>query len=298
MMRFDGKVAVVTGAGNGLGKSYALFLASRGAKVVVNDLGGSHTGEGEGTRAADLVVQEIRAQGGEAVANYDSVECGEKIIKTAMDAYGSVHIVINNAGILRDVSLAKMTPQDWDLIYRVHLKGTFSVTKAAWNVMREQRYGRVINVSSAAGLYGNFGQTNYSSAKLGIAGFSLAAAREGAKRNIKVNVIAPLAASRMTETIMPPDLLGKLKPAYVSPLVAYLAHEDCEPTGSIFEVGAGWVSKLRWQRSKGACFSANEMTPETVAKKMEEIEDFDTDPDYPTSSDDSVAACMQNFSRL
>lgn len=206
--------------------------------------------------------------------------------------------MINNAGILRDVSLAKMTEKDWDLIYRVHLKGTFSVTKAAWNLMREQRYGRIINVSSAAGLYGNVGQTNYSSAKLGIAGFSLAAAREGSRRNIKVNVIAPLAASRMTETVMPPDLMEKLKPDYVSPFVAYLAHEDCEPTGSIFEIGAGWISKLRWQRSKGVCFGANEMTPEAVAKKMAEIEDFETEPDFPTSSDDTISAAMQNFSRL
>lgn len=212
---------------------------------------------------------------------------------------GTVHIVINNAGILRDVSLAKMTEKDWDLIYRVHLKGTFSVTKAAWKYMREQRYGRIINVSSAAGLYGNVGQTNYSSAKLGIAGFSLAAAREGSRRNIKVNVIAPLAASRMTETVMPPDLMDKLKPEYVSPLVAYLAHEECDPTGSIFEVGAGWIAKLRWQRSKGAYFSAKQISPEAVAEKMTEIEDFEEqEPDYPTSSNDTISAVMENFSRL
>jgi len=156
-LRFDGKVAIITGAGAGLGRQYALLLASRGAKVVVNDLGGSFTGEGGSSRAADVVVDEIKKAGGVAVANYDSVEFGDKIVKTAVDNFGTVDIVINNAGILRDVSFMKMTEQDWDLIMKVHLKGTFSVTRAAWNIMREKGYGRIVNTGSSSGLYGSFG---------------------------------------------------------------------------------------------------------------------------------------------
>ena len=172
MLRFDGKVAIVTGAGAGLGREYALLLASRGAKVVVNDLGGSFKGEGANSKAADVVVEEIRKNGGTAVANYDSVEFGDKIVKTAVDNFGTVDILINNAGILRDISFMKMSEQDWDLIIKVHLKGTFSVSKAAWNIMREKQYGRIVNTSSSAGLYGSFGQINYSTAKMGMHGFS------------------------------------------------------------------------------------------------------------------------------
>jgi NAD(P)-dependent dehydrogenase (short-subunit alcohol dehydrogenase family) len=206
-LRFDNKVVIVTGAGNGLGKIYALFFASRGAKVVVNDLGTSHTGSGASEGAAQLVVNEIKAAGGQAVANTDSVEFGEKIVKTAMDTYGRVDVIINNAGILRDVSMVKMTDLDWDLIMKVHLKGTYSVTKAAWNIMRKQGFGRIINTSSASGLYGSFGQANYAAAKLGIHGFTMTLAREGDKNNIKTNTIAPVAASRMTETVLPPSVI-------------------------------------------------------------------------------------------
>jgi NAD(P)-dependent dehydrogenase (short-subunit alcohol dehydrogenase family) len=195
---------IITGAGNGLGKEYALFFALRGAKVVVNDLGGDISGTSQGSRAADKVVDEIVKAGGQAVANYDSVEFGEKIVETAMKAYGRVDVVINNAGVLRDVSMVKMTDQDWDIIMKVHLKGTFSVTKAAWNVMRKQGYGRILNTSSSAGLYGAFGQANYSTAKLGIHAFTMTCAKEGEKYNMRVNSIAPVAASRMTETVLPP----------------------------------------------------------------------------------------------
>lgn len=249
-LRYDGKVAVITGAGGGLGREYALFFASRGAKVVVNDLGAPVTGTGSSSNAADKVVQEIKAKGGIAVANYDSVEFGEKIIKTAMDNFGRVDILINNAGILRDISFQKMKQADWDIILKVHLTGTYSCSKAAWNIMREQGYGRIINTASAAGLFGSFGQVNYSAAKLGILGFSFALAKEGQKRNILVNTIAPLAASRMLETVMPPDVLENLKPSLVAPLVGYLCHESNTETGSIFEVGGGFVAKLRWQRSE------------------------------------------------
>merc|ERR1719189_3505196 len=196
-IRYDGKVAIVTGAGNGLGREYALMLAKRGAKVVVNDLGGSVKGEGEkaAKHAADAVVDEIKAAGGEAVANKDSVEHGEKMGKTAVDAFGTVDIVINNAGILRDISFQKMTERDWDLIMLVHLKGAFSVTRAAWNIMREKNYGRIVNTASSSGIYGSFGQANYATAKLGLHGFTQTLAKEGVKRNIRVNSIAPQAAS-------------------------------------------------------------------------------------------------------
>jgi len=245
-LRFDGKVAIVTGAGAGLGRAYALLLGSRGAKVVVNDLGGSVKGEGVNNKAADIVVDEIKKLGGVAVANYDSVEFGDKIVKTAVDAFGTVDIVINNAGILRDVSFMKMTDQDWDLIMKVHLKGSYSVTRAAWDIMRAKGFGRVINTGSSSGLYGSFGQVNYSAAKMAMHGLSQSLAKEGEKRNIRVNTICPLAASRMTETVLPKEVLDNIKPEYVAPLIAYLVHDSCEETGSLFEVGAGYIAKLRW----------------------------------------------------
>jgi len=224
-LRFDGKVVVITGAGSGLGKEYALFFGSRGAKVVVNDLGGSVKGEGASSSAADKTVQEIKAAGGTAVANYDNVIEGEKVIKTAIDAFGRVDVVINNAGILRDVSFNNMKRAEWDLVLNVHLNGSYAVTKAAWKVMREQKYGRIINTASGSGLYGNFGQANYSAAKLGTHGLTQTLAKEGESRNIKVNTIAPVAATRMTETVMNKDMLEKLHPRYIVPLVVVLAHD-------------------------------------------------------------------------
>jgi (3R)-3-hydroxyacyl-CoA dehydrogenase / 3a,7a,12a-trihydroxy-5b-cholest-24-enoyl-CoA hydratase / enoyl-CoA hydratase 2 len=253
-LRFDGNVAIVTGAGGGLGRAHALLLASRGARVVVNDLGGSHTGEGKSASAADKVVAEIQAQGGEAVANYDSVEDGDKIVKTAIDAFGKIDIVINNAGILRDVSFQKMTQSDWDLVYKVHVLGAFRVTHAAWPYMRDAGYGRIVMTASASGIYGNFGQANYSMAKLGLHGFTQTLALEGKKRNIVVNTIAPTAGSRMTETVMPPALVEALKPELVSPLVARLVHASNEDTGGLYEVGGGFFAKLRWERSSGKTF--------------------------------------------
>ncbi len=283
-LRFDGRAAIVTGAGGGLGRAYALLLAERGARVVVNDLGGGRHGEGASSAAADRVVAEIIAAGGEAVANYDSVEDGERIVQTVLDHFGRVDIVINNAGILRDVSFHKMEALDWDLIYRVHLLGAYKVTRAAWPHMREQRYGRVIMTSSAAGIYGNFGQANYSAAKLALVGLANTLAIEGEKRNIHVNAIAPVAGSRMTETILPADLVEQLKPEYVAPLVVYLCHERTMVNGELFEVGAGWVSRLRWQRSKGAFFPLSKaLTPEIIADGWPTINNFD-EPDYPTSA--------------
>ncbi len=294
-LRFDRRVALITGAGGGLGRAYALLLAARGASVVVNDLGGSMHGEGAGTTAADRVVTEIQAAGGEAIANYDSVEDGPRLVQTALDAFGRLDIVINNAGILRDVSFQKMTNEDWEKIYRVHLYGGYQVTRAAWPILRDQGYGRIIMTSSAAGLYGNFGQANYSAAKLGLLGLAQTLAVEGRKRNVLVNAIAPLAGSRMTETILPPELVAALRPEYVAPLVAYLCHESSLETGHTFEVGAGWVARVRWQRGRGAFFPLDEaLTPEAIAERWGEIDTFD-EPTYPETPTDSFAPVVSNL---
>lgn len=289
-LRFDGRVAIVTGAGAGLGKCYALALAARGAKVVVNDLGGSKGGEGADGKVADSVVAEIKAAGGEATANYDNVVDGHKIVETAIQAYGRIDIVINNAGILRDSSFIKMKDSDWDLITAVHLRGAYSVTKAAWKYMKENKFGRIIFVASAAGLYGNFGQANYSACKLGVAGMSNTLSKEGAKANILCNTIAPLAASRMTEKLLPPAILTSLKPEAVSPVVMYLCHESSKNTGKIYEVGAGWVSQVRFQRSAGTVLK--DLTPEAMADSLSKIEDFSNGASYPKTTGDSVMAAM------
>lgn len=286
-LRFDGKVAIVTGAGNGLGRAYALLLASRGAKVVVNDLGGGVSDQskaGEVKHPADAVVDEIKAAGGTAVANKDSVEFGEKIVKTAVDAFGTVDIIVNNAGILRDVSFGKMKELDWDLIMKVHLKGAFSVTQAAWEIMRQKQYGRIINTGSSAGIYGSFGQVNYSTAKLGLWGFTQSLAKEGEKRNIRVNCIAPLAGTRMTATVMPAEVVEALKPDYVAPFVAFLAHDSCSETGGLYEVGAGFIAKQRWQRSEGVQFDVEKLTPETVSSQWSKVNDFSKGATNPTSN--------------
>lgn len=294
-LRFDDRVVVVTGAGAGLGRSHALEFARRGAKVVVNDLGGSAHGEGKGSEAADKVVTEIQAMGGQAVANYDSVENGEAIIQTAIDNFDRVDIVINNAGILRDSSFAKMTDQDWDLIYRVHTLGAYKVAKAAWPYMLEQGYGRIINTASAAGIYGNFGQANYSSAKLGLFGFTQTLAIEGAKKNIKANAIAPVAGSRMTETILPKEMVDALKPEFITPLVIKLCAEENEETGGLFEVGAGWIAKLRWERTQGVNFSPVEgFSAEDVDQHWGQLVDF-TDSENPKTANDSFTPVFKNL---
>ncbi|KAF3939067.1 hypothetical protein ABW19_dt0208695 [Dactylella cylindrospora] len=294
-LRFDGKVVVVTGAGGGLGKAYALFFASRGASVVVNDLGGSFKGEGASTKAADVVVEEITKSGGKAVANYDSVENGDKIIDTAIKAFGTVHVLINNAGILRDISFKNMKDADWDLVMKVHVEGSYKCAKAAWPHFRKQKYGRIINTSSAAGLFGSFGQCNYSAAKLGLVGFSETLAKEGIKYNILCNAIAPVAASRMTQTVMPEEMLANLKPDWIVPIVAYLVHEsNTTETGGIFEAGAGHVAKLRWERSKGAVYKTDSsMTPGAILKKWDQVKDFSS-PSYPDGPADFMDLLEQS----
>jgi NAD(P)-dependent dehydrogenase (short-subunit alcohol dehydrogenase family) len=243
---FDGKVAIVTGAGGGLGRSHALELARRGARIVVNDLGGTVDGSGSGSEGpAAQVVKEIEALGGEAVANRDSVasaEGGAAIVANAIEAFGRIDIVVNNAGILRDKAFHNMTPDLVDPVIDVHLKGAFNVTRAAWTHFREQNYGRVINTSSNSGLWGNFGQSNYGAAKMGLVGLTKVLAVEGAKYGIKANAIAPVAFTRMTADLMP-GLEDKLKPEYVTPIVVFLAHEDCPVTGDVYSAGGGVVAR-------------------------------------------------------
>ncbi len=294
-IRFDGKVVVVTGAGGGLGRSHAIEFARRGAKIVVNDLGGDFKGNGAGTSMADKVVDEIAQFGGTAVANYDSVEQGDNIIKTAIDSFGRVDVLINNAGILRDVSFKKMSEEDWDLIMRVHLTGAFKVTRAAWPYMLDQQFGRIVSTSSAAGIYGNFGQVNYSAAKLGLVGFTNTLAIEGAAKNITANAIAPIAGSRMLETISTPEMIAALKPEYITPLVVRLCAEENEETGSLFEVGAGWMAKLRWERTKGVCFDpASRFSAESVDAKWAELCDF-SETDHPINVKEAGAPVMANL---
>ncbi|KAF2489552.1 putative peroxisomal multifunctional beta-oxidation protein AoFox2 [Lophium mytilinum] len=281
-LRYDGQTVVVTGAGGGLGKAYATFFGSRGANVVVNDLGGSFKGEGKSSKAADVVVEEIVKAGGKAVANYDNVLDGEAIIDTAIKTFGRIDILINNAGILRDVSFKNMSDQDWDLVLAVHVRGAYKCARAAWPHFRKQKYGRVISTASAAGLFGNFGQTNYSAAKLALVGFTETLAKEGLKYDILCNTIAPIAASRMTETVMPPDVLKALQPSWIVPLVAVLTHKSNTETGAIYEVGGGHIAKIRWERSKGAIYRADDsLTPGAILSKWNEVNDF-SDPEYPT----------------
>lgn len=257
-MRFDGRVVIVTGAGGGLGREFALAFAKRGASVVVNDLGGGRGGESGTSKMADTVVAEIRRSGGKAAANYDSVEAGEKIVQTALDNFGRVDVVVNNAGILRDRSMLKMSELDWDLIQRVHLKGSWSVARAAWPHMRKQNYGRIINTSSNSGVYGNFGQANYSAAKMGLIGLSNTMALEGAKYNVLTNAYIPTAASRLTEDVMPAEFFEAMRPDYSVPLILYLAHEECNENGGVFESAAGWFGQLQWYRSQGVGFGKTE----------------------------------------
>lgn len=294
-LRLDGRVAVITGAGGGLGKTYALQMASRGAKIVVNDLGGARDGTGSGSSMADQVVAQIVAAGGEAVANYDSVATpagGEAIIQTALDRFGRVDIVINNAGILRDKSFAKLPPEDLGLVLEVHLKGAFFVSQPAFRYMKEAGYGRFVFTSSAAGLLGNFGQTNYGAAKMGLVGLSNVLALEGAKYNIKSNVIAPIAKTRLTEELLGP-LADLLEPDHVTPLVTYLVSEECQLSHEIISAGGGRYARMfvgltpGWFAGKGTTAS-----PEAIREHLPQI----MNPEgytIPTSVNDETMLILQ-----
>jgi len=285
-LRFDDRVAIITGAGGGLGRSHALLLASRGAKVLVNDLGGALDGSGSSASAAQRVADEITALGGRAVANHDSVataEGGEAIVQAAIDAFGRVDIVINNAGILRDKAFHKMNADFIDAVIDVHLKGALFVSRPAFALMRAQGYGRIVNTSSASGLFGNFGQANYGAAKAGLAGLTRVLAIEGAEHGITVNAIAPIALTRMTEGILG-DLAAKVAPETVSPVVAYLTNEECSVNGHIYSVAGGRIARIFVAETNGVVLKEN--TPEAIQAQWAEIDNVErTQLHEPTSLD-------------
>jgi NAD(P)-dependent dehydrogenase (short-subunit alcohol dehydrogenase family) len=273
-IRFDGKVAIVTGAGGGLGRAHALELAKRGAKVVVNDLGGSVDGSGAHSEASLAVVEEIKAAGGEAIANGSSVtdDAGvARMVADAMDKWGRIDILIANAGILRDKTFAKMELADFQTVVDVHLFGTVKPAKAVWEIMRTQNYGRIVVTTSSTGLYGNFGQANYGAAKLSLVGFMNTLKLEGQKNNIHVNAISPVAATRMTENLMPPAVLEQLKPEYVTPGVVFLCSEEA-PTGAILTAGAGAFALSRIVETEGV-YLGHEASVEKVRDSWAKIAD-------------------------
>jgi NAD(P)-dependent dehydrogenase (short-subunit alcohol dehydrogenase family) len=264
-----GRVVIVTGAGGGLGRAHALSLAAAGAKVVINDLG---DGADDGP-SAKAVVEEVAAAGGEAVASVSSVadpDGAAATVRTALDTYGRVDGLVNNAGILRDRSFAKMTEDEFRAVLEVHVLGAYHVTKAAWPHLKEQGFGRIVNTTSPAGLFGNFGQANYATAKAGLVGLTRTLALEGRKAGINVNVVAPLAASRMTETILPPEVLAKLDPALVAPLVTYLCSPTCTHTGGVFTAGGGFVARVAVLQGDGVRFG-DAISPAAIADRFDEI---------------------------
>jgi len=291
---FDNRVAIITGAGGGFGREHALLLASRGAQVVINDLGGSISGEGGDAGPAHTTAKEIEDLGGVAVADTNSVatpEGGEAIVKTALDAFGKVDIVINNAGILRDKTFHNMTPELLDPVIDVHLKGAFNVTRPAWINMREHGYGRIVNTASSAGILGNFGQTNYGAAKMGLVGLARVWAAEGAKYNIKANVIAPIAKTRMTEELLG-AMADRLAPELVSPVVAYLVHEDCPVTGEIYSCAGGRIARFFIGLTEG--YFNPKLTLEDVRDHFEEIRD----PEgyiIPAGTSDELGGLLKHF---
>jgi len=292
---FDGRVAVVTGGGGGLGREYALELGRRGARVVVNDLGGAVDGTGSSTAAADVVVDEIRGNGGEAVPNYDSVstrEGGAAVIQCALDNFGTVDVVINNAGILRDHSFANMTFDEIDAVIDVHLRGAFHVSQPAFVVMKEKGYGRFVHTTSASGLFGNFGQANYGAAKAGIMGLSNVLAIEGAKYNVKSNAVAPIARTRMTEDLLGP-FADMVDPKQVMPMVVYLCSEANEYTHDIFTVGGGRYGRIFIGTNRGWLAGQGVVAEvEQVSEHIEEVRDI-SQFEVPLSNNEEIMLLAQ-----
>jgi NAD(P)-dependent dehydrogenase (short-subunit alcohol dehydrogenase family) len=281
-IRFDGRVAIVTGAGAGLGRQHALALAARGARVVINDFGGSRDGLGGSTQAALSVVEEIKALGGTAIANNANVADFEQVqamVAQTREAFGQIDILINNAGILRDKSFSKMELADFKAVLDVHLNGSVNCTKAVWDIMREQKYGRIVMTTSAAGLHGNFGQANYSAAKMALVGLMNALHQEGQKANIRVNTIAPIAATRLTEELLPPGAADAIKPERVTPAVLFLCGEDA-PSKTILSAGGGCIAAVRVAETAPVFFNDGDLTPEGVAAKFAQITDWSTSTVY------------------
>ncbi|MDA9651873.1 SDR family NAD(P)-dependent oxidoreductase [Pelagibacteraceae bacterium] len=274
---FENKVVIVTGSGGGLGRCHALQFAQRGAKLVINDLGGAVDGSGGSSEAADKVVQEIKDIGGEAISNGSSVtdkEGVQKLVDDAMSAYGRIDVLVNNAGVLRDKSFAKVTLDDFEFVVDVHLMGSVYCSKAVWPIMVEQQYGRIIMTSSSSGVFGNFGQANYGSAKLGVVGLMNTLRIEGQKNNIKVNSLIPVAATRMTENLgMPEEVLKQLKPESVSPAVLFMASEDA-PNGIMLSAGAGVFAKVEISQAAGVGFAGDDINPDSIADHWSEISDM------------------------
>ena len=276
-LRFDGRVDIITGAGGGLGRAHALELARRGAHILVNDLGGALDGSGSSQSAADRVVDEITALGGVAAPNHDNVataQGGQAIVQAALDAFGRVDVLINNAGILRDKAFHTMDEAMIHSVIDVHLMGALYVSQPAYRLMRQQGYGRIVNTSSASGLFGNFGQANYGAAKAGLAGLTRVLALEGASRGIKVNAIAPIAATRMTQDILG-DLAARVSPESVSPLVAYLAHEQCSVNGHVYSVAGGRIARIFVAETHGVVLTEN--TSEEIQANLQLIDEMDVD---------------------
>lgn len=299
-IRLDGQVAIVTGAGQGLGRTHALALAERGAKIVVNDLGGARDGTGHSSEAAEAVVAEIIANGGEAIANDANVADFDQVqsmVQQAMEKWGRVDILINNAGILRDKSFLKMTAEDFRLVIEVHLMGSFNCTKAVWAIMREQEYGRIVFTSSSSGLYGNFGQSNYGAAKMGVIGLMNVLHLEGAKYNIRVNALAPAAGTRMTEDIFPADLFALFAPEAVSPGIVFLSGPDA-PSRKILTAAAGSFAVSKIYETEGLNFTPDELSAEAIADAWEEIDSPDQQRELQAGGEQSMKFGQQAAAKL
>ncbi|MCB1449927.1 MAG: SDR family oxidoreductase [Nitratireductor sp.] len=297
-IRFDNRVAIVTGAGNGLGRAHALELAKRGAKVVVNDFGGARDGSGGSQTAAEKVVEEITTNGGEAMANAANVADHAQCIamaEAALSRWGRIDILINNAGILRDKSFAKMPPEDWRAVIDVHLNGSANCTMAVWNAMKEGNYGRILLTTSTSGVYGNFGQSNYGAAKMGLVGLMNTLCIEGAKNNIRVNCISPTAATRMTEDILTPDMLAALNPEFVTPAAAFLVSEDA-PNRTVMFAGAGSYSVMEIRESKGMYLPAENRNADAIAASYAAISDMQSADTY-TEGREHVTKILTNAAK-